>query len=113
MMKCDMCYDRTSVGKKPMCATVCPSQALFFGTREQIAQMRPLSTPINSFQFGQQTITTQVYVMVPRRLTSAAAYVDVTAAMDERPRNRAVSLKMVSAPEGAPVESDPFAEVEV
>jgi Fe-S-cluster-containing dehydrogenase component len=38
MMKCDMCYDRSSVGKKPMCATVCPSQALFFGTREQIAQ---------------------------------------------------------------------------
>ncbi len=28
MMKCDMCYDRTSVDKKPMCATVCPSQAL-------------------------------------------------------------------------------------
>ena len=24
MMKCDMCYDRTSVGKRPMCATVCP-----------------------------------------------------------------------------------------
>ena len=24
MMKCDMCYDRSSVGKKPMCATVCP-----------------------------------------------------------------------------------------
>ena len=60
MMKCDMCYDRTSVGKKPMCATVCPSQALFFGTREQIEQLRPLSTPVNTFQFGQQTITTQV-----------------------------------------------------
>ena len=30
MMKCDMCYDRTSVGKKPMCATVCPSQALSY-----------------------------------------------------------------------------------
>ena len=41
MMKCDMCYDRSSVGKKPMCATVCPSQALFFGTREQIEQLRP------------------------------------------------------------------------
>ena len=27
MMKCDMCYDRTSVGLKPMCASVCPSQA--------------------------------------------------------------------------------------
>jgi Fe-S-cluster-containing dehydrogenase component len=34
MMKCDMCYDRTSVGRKPMCATVCPSQALFFGTAD-------------------------------------------------------------------------------
>ena len=52
MMKCDMCYDRTSVGKKPMCATVCPSQALFFGTREEIEQLRPLSTPVNTFQFG-------------------------------------------------------------
>ena len=45
MMKCDMCYDRTSVGKKPMCATVCPSQALFFGTREQIRMLRPQSVP--------------------------------------------------------------------
>jgi len=41
MMKCDMCYDRTSSGKKPMCATVCPSQALFYGTNEQIEEMRP------------------------------------------------------------------------
>ena len=73
MMKCDMCYDRTSVGKKPMCATVCPSQALFFGTREQIEQLRPLSTPVNTFQFGQQTITTQVYVMVPRKLATRGA----------------------------------------
>jgi Fe-S-cluster-containing dehydrogenase component len=40
MMKCDMCYDRTSAGKKPMCATVCPSQALFFGTREQVLALR-------------------------------------------------------------------------
>ena len=30
MMKCDMCYDRTSVGMRPMCATVCPSQALSY-----------------------------------------------------------------------------------
>jgi Fe-S-cluster-containing dehydrogenase component len=39
MMKCDMCYDRTSVGNKPMCATVCPSQALYFGTREEIERL--------------------------------------------------------------------------
>jgi Fe-S-cluster-containing dehydrogenase component len=115
MMKCDMCYDRSSVGKKPMCATVCPSQALFFGTREQIEQLRPLSTPINTFQFGGQRITTQVHVMVPRAVAGRAPYVDVAAAMDERPRNRAVSLKVVAgAPaDGTRLEGDPFAEVEV
>jgi hypothetical protein len=31
--------------------------------------------------------------MVPRKLANAAPLVDVTAAMDEQPRNRAVSLK--------------------
>jgi len=115
MMKCDMCYDRTSVGKKPMCATVCPSQALFFGTREQIDQLRPLSTPVNTFRFGNQTITTQVQVMVPRRVASRAPHVDVVAAMNERPSSRAVSLTVVNVPAGAappPVE-DPFAGVEV
>src|SRR5690242_11481962 len=66
MMKCDMCYDRSSVGKKPMCATVCPSQALFFGTREQIEALRPRSTPNNTFKFGRQTIRTKVNLMVPK-----------------------------------------------
>jgi Fe-S-cluster-containing dehydrogenase component len=116
MMKCDMCYDRTSVGKKPMCAAVCPSQALFFGTREQIEQLRPLSAPVNTFQFGNQTITTQVQVMVPRALAARAPHVDVVAAMDEQPNSRAVSLKVVTAEAGssaAALEHDPFAEVEV
>jgi Fe-S-cluster-containing dehydrogenase component len=62
MMKCDMCYDRTSVGKKPMCATVCPSQALYFGREEDIARMR-VEKPINEFQFGQQTVRTKVRLM--------------------------------------------------
>jgi Fe-S-cluster-containing dehydrogenase component len=81
MMKCDMCYDRTSAGKKPMCATVCPSGALFFGTREQIEQLRPRSTPANQFRFGNQVITTKVSMMTPR--AGQAEYVDVTAAMNE------------------------------
>ena len=119
MMKCDMCYDRTSVGKKPMCATVCPSQALFFGTHEQIAQLRPRSAPVSQFQFGGQTITTLVKMMTPREVATPAPYVDVTAAMDERPRNRAITLKVVpAAPAAAPREripddADPFAGVEV
>ncbi len=80
MMKCDMCYDRTSIGKKPMCATVCPSQALFFGTYEQIEKLRPRSTPVRQFRFGQQVITTKVAMMVPR--ATRVAHVDVTEAMD-------------------------------
>src|SRR6185436_13210246 len=54
MMKCDMCYDRTSVGSKPMCASVCPSGALYFGTREEMEHQRPQSQPVNTFQFGNQ-----------------------------------------------------------
>ena len=38
MMKCDMCYDRTSVGKQPMCTTVCPSRALHYGTFQEIEE---------------------------------------------------------------------------
>jgi len=65
MMKCDMCYDRTSIGKKPMCATVCPSQALFYGTPEELAEQRA-GTPIHEFLFGGRTITTKVGLMAPK-----------------------------------------------
>jgi Fe-S-cluster-containing dehydrogenase component len=116
MMKCDMCYDRSSVGKKPMCATVCPSQALFYGTREQIEQLRPMSTPVNRFQFGAQVITTRVFMMAPRSIASQEPLVDVTAAMDDQPRERAVMLRVLPAdstpqasPEGTDV--DPFADI--
>ncbi len=83
MMKCDLCYDRTSVGLKPMCATVCPSQALFYGTREEIERLRSRSTPSDTFQFGAQVIRTRVHMMVPRSDPPAA--VDVTGAFDLAP----------------------------
>jgi Fe-S-cluster-containing dehydrogenase component len=63
MMKCDMCYDRTSVGKKPMCATVCPSQALSYRKPEQMAERR--EKPANLFVFGNQQVKTRVNMMVP------------------------------------------------
>jgi len=66
MLKCDMCYDRTSVGKRPMCATVCPSEALFFGTMEEWRQRRH-GTPVNTFQFGRQTVKTLVSLVMPER----------------------------------------------
>jgi Fe-S-cluster-containing dehydrogenase component len=99
MMKCDMCYDRTSVGLRPMCATVCPSQALFFGTREQIVQLRPRSTPTNRFQFGEQTITTKVNMMTPKH--GRAEYIDVTAAMSERAIGKSISLNILTNAAGA------------
>jgi Fe-S-cluster-containing dehydrogenase component len=96
MMKCDMCYDRTSVGLKPMCASVCPSQALFFGTREEIEAARPQSAPIDSFQFGNQTITTKVKMMAPKLIGNARPeHLDVTDAIDPRPRPRKVSLSVL------------------
>jgi Fe-S-cluster-containing dehydrogenase component len=81
MMKCDMCYDRTSIGLKPMCASVCPSQALAFGTREEMARLRPHARPVNSFRFGNQTVRTKVNLMVPA--DTPAELVDITAAMFE------------------------------
>jgi Fe-S-cluster-containing dehydrogenase component len=101
MKKCDMCYDRSSVGKKPMCTSVCPSQALFFGTREQIEHLRPRSRPVSEFHFGHQTITTRVNMMVPRE--EQRQYVDITAAMDDPTIGRRMPLNVIPA--------DPFAEV--
>ncbi len=110
MMKCDMCYDRSSIGKKPMCATVCPSQALFFGTHEEIRALRPQSRPTNAFQFGAQTITTRTFVMVPRGPSARPPLLDVTATMDEAPERRAVRLPVLGEARDT---SDPFADVEV
>ena len=63
MMKCDMCYDRTSAGKRPMCATVCPSQALAYVSPGAIAARR--ERPSNVFRFGRQEVRTKVFVMLP------------------------------------------------
>ena len=83
MMKCDMCYDRTSVGKKPMCATVCPSGALYFGDREEIEHLRASAQPINEFHFGAQRVRTKVHMLVPRQRRSD--HLDITAAMHDPP----------------------------
>ena len=67
-MKCDMCYDRTSAGRRPMCATVCPSQALAYVTPEEISSRR--EKPVNTFYFGVQRVTTKVYMMTPPDMDS-------------------------------------------
>ena len=93
MMKCDLCYDRTSVGKKPMCASVCPSQALYYGTHEELERLRPRSRPTNRFTFGAQLITTKVYMMMPAG--GAPEHLDVTAALGAGPTGRRESLPII------------------
>lgn len=94
MMKCDMCYDRSSVGLKPMCASVCPSQALSFGTRAEIEMLRLRSQPTSQFLFGNQVIRTRVSMMVPK--AEPVACVDVTGALPgPRPADAAEERDML------------------
>jgi Fe-S-cluster-containing dehydrogenase component len=83
MMKCDMCYDRTSVGLKPMCATVCPSQALSYLPAETIAENRR-GHPINDFRFGNEHVRTMVSMIAPAETPVIA--VEVTDYMWESDR---------------------------
>ena len=64
MRKCDLCYDRTSVGLKPMCATVCPSGALFYGTAAEVADLRR-AQPQSRFVFGDEIVETRNHLMAP------------------------------------------------
>ena len=93
MMKCDMCYDRTSTGRKPMCATVCPSHALYFGPREEVERLRKRSRVVNEFRFGEQVVATKVNMVIPREAPSNV--VDVTAAMHEPPTGRTIALNVL------------------
>ena len=68
MMKCDYCYDRTSTGRRPMCATVCPSGALAFTTIEEIMATRQ-GRAVNDWRFGGQHVRTKVFVLVPTEVT--------------------------------------------
>jgi Fe-S-cluster-containing dehydrogenase component len=63
MMKCDLCLDRTSVGGKPMCASVCPSDALWYGTPDEFAATRRGQLG-SAFVFGNQRVTTKVQVVL-------------------------------------------------
>jgi Fe-S-cluster-containing dehydrogenase component len=63
MMKCDMCYDRTSEGLKPMCASVCPSDALWYGSLEEFERTRS-GTLVREWKFGNQDVRTKVALVV-------------------------------------------------
>ncbi|HEU5440198.1 MAG TPA: 4Fe-4S dicluster domain-containing protein [Ktedonobacterales bacterium] len=67
MRKCNLCYDRTSVDLPPMCASVCPTQAIFYGTYEewiQAGRAQQGARPVNVFYFGKQRVRTRNYVVM-------------------------------------------------
>ena len=76
-----------------MCATVCPSGALFYGTREEIEAQRKSAVPINRFQFGSQVINTKVNMMAPRE--RPPEYLDVAAAIDDSPVGQDILLNIL------------------
>ena len=65
MMKCDLCYDRSSRGLAPMCASVCPTGAIFFGTYAELVADRPKAQALDVFGFGDTVIQTGCAVVVP------------------------------------------------
>ena len=48
----------------PMCASVCPTGAIAFGTYEQIVPLRR-TKPVNVHVFGNQHVETKAYLMLP------------------------------------------------
>ena len=91
MQKCDLCYDRTSTGLNPMCATVCPSGALFYGTRAEVEDLRQ-ARPLNLFRFGDETVRTKIHYMVPadHMLIDAGAALGVFASVGEQCLDEAI-----------------------
>jgi Fe-S-cluster-containing dehydrogenase component len=64
MKKCNLCYDRTVQDLKPWCAQACPTQAIWYGTYEEFATQRN-GRAVNQTVFGDQTIATRVYHVLP------------------------------------------------
>jgi Fe-S-cluster-containing dehydrogenase component len=83
MTKCDLCYDRTSLGRAPMCATVCPSGALFYGTQDEVEDLRR-ARPLARFGFGDETVVTRNAFMVPAAIDTVVVLHGAAA-----PRSRA------------------------
>ncbi len=96
MQKCDLCYDRTSQGKGPMCATVCPTQAIFYGTYEEwviAGHARQGARPVNVFYFGEQRVRTRNYVI----MTEEDETLDLMAMVEQADFGKSANIPQASA----------------
>jgi Fe-S-cluster-containing dehydrogenase component len=102
MRKCNLCYDRTVVGLPPMCASVCPTQAIFYGTYEEwlaAGRAEQGAKPVNVFYFGRQRVRTRNYVVM-RREDDALDLLELAqrASLGELPDLPAATTARESAP---------------
>lgn len=100
MRKCNLCYDRTSMNKGPMCATVCPTQAIFYGTYDEwltAGRAEQGAHPVNVFYFGSQAVRTRNYVV----LTDEHESLDLLALAAEASQGRRSGLPEPSAQRNA------------
>ena len=70
--KCNLCYDRTSEGLAPMCASVCPTGALFYGSLDELLRERPSAAATDLVAFGEQEVRTGAAFVVPTEYGSDA-----------------------------------------
>lgn len=81
-----------------MCATVCPTQAIFYGTYEEwltAGRAKQGAKPVNTFYFGHQQVRTRNYVV----MTQADEALDLMALTTEASLGRLVDLPAVTAGE--------------
>gem|GEM_PF-217429 len=62
MVKCDNCYERTVRGLAPMCASVCPTQAIRFVSLEHDTPFLAGRHLENRFDFGETVVETHNYI---------------------------------------------------
>ena len=100
MQKCNLCYDRTSQGKGPMCATVCPTQAIFYGTYEEwvvAGRAQQGARPVNVFYFGEQRVRTRNYVV----MTEEDDALDLMALVEQADLGKSANLPQAIAGDNA------------
>ncbi|MCP8969422.1 4Fe-4S dicluster domain-containing protein [Ectobacillus ponti] len=75
MYKCDLCYDRTSKGRPPMCVSVCPTDTIQFLEEEEVK--RKSRKPVQFvWNFGGTLIETRTVIGMPDTETHKYGYYD-------------------------------------